>query len=111
MEPQELISFQWSRESDPDGSKFRGLLQAQFAWEMARARRELFLYVVVIVSALGWLIEVWPHAADSLRRLAVLGWPLAAFGLVATACSEWRWQRKRAAYLTELDARPSDGVR
>jgi hypothetical protein len=104
MSEEEFIVFSHDPGRDPDGSKFRGVLEAHQSFERARARRAFLLQVLVMVTlVLAFQLASrasFPHWLD---RLVHLAWAvtLSTFGL--TSFSEWRWRAERARRLADLE--------
>jgi hypothetical protein len=87
---------------DNDPVRFRGVLAAQYAYERARALRELLVHVLAGLSLPVWLAAAWPgRIAGELRSAAVAAWLLCVGGLLAAIVSEWRWHRRRASFIVD----------
>jgi hypothetical protein len=87
---------------DPGGVRLRGALTAQFAYERARALRELLVYVLAALSIPVWIAAAWPATVTAdFRRLAVTVWVLCLASVLVALGSEWRWHRRRASFIVD----------
>jgi hypothetical protein len=99
----QFVVFSVSRDRDPDGSRLRRSIEAQFALDRARARREFFVYLLAALSVPVWLSAAWPHwVSPDLRAVALAAWVLCLLALLTTVGSEWGWFRRRAALIDQV---------
>jgi len=94
----DLVILRAPESRDPGDSRFRGVIEAHFAWERARGVRDLVIYILAILSAPVWLAAVRPQWLPAqVKDLALALWAVSFVGFLMAAASEWKWQRQRAA--------------
>jgi hypothetical protein len=71
-----ILQFTIDKDNDPDRSKLRAILQAQFACERMRAARSWFIHLLAVVGVIIWLEELWPDLVPVDVRI----FTLAVFG-------------------------------
>jgi hypothetical protein len=67
-----MLQFTFNRKLDPDGSKLRKLLEAQFTYEQLRSFRSFYVHLLAIVAVPVWLDLIWPNLLPSELRLFVV---------------------------------------
>jgi hypothetical protein len=93
-----------SPKCDPDGSKLRATLEAQFALERAQSLRDLMLHLLALLSLpLGVILASTGHPLGAARALLLAAWTVGLAGLAIAGGSEWKYRRRRAALLNELE--------
>src|SRR5262245_45448425 len=68
--------FTIDKTRDPDGTKFRSVLEVQLACERIRAARGLFAHLMTVTGVVIWLAAIWPNFLSAEIRffsLAVFG--------------------------------------
>jgi hypothetical protein len=90
-----ILQFTIDKAADPDRSKLRAALEAQFAYERMRAARSWFAHLLAILGVVFWLEAIWPD----LLPVGIRFFALALFGGVLfltlrTAIAEIVSQRK-----------------
>lgn len=99
----DLLVFRHDPARDPDGSKFRALLEAHVALQRVRTARERFTGIFLVVTVASTL-SLAARGPTWLQVLARVSWGFTAFGLAAATVAEWRWRRERTERLEALDA-------
>ncbi len=100
----EVITINVNRAHDPDGSKLRALLTAQFAYERARRTRVRWLWLsaaaslVVALRAHGHWPPVFPSPA---RALTVALCDIVFLRTVFAGATEWWWSCRWTRALAE----------
>jgi hypothetical protein len=93
-----------SPDRDPDGSKLRDTLQAQLALDRALSWRALMLDLLAILSLpLGVALAAAGSPPGRARALLLVAWAAGVAGLAIAGASEWKYRRRRAALLNELE--------
>jgi hypothetical protein len=67
-----IFEFIVDRDRDPDGSKLRALLEAQFAYERMRAGRSFCVHILAILGVAVWSDALWPDLLPTEARLFAL---------------------------------------
>jgi hypothetical protein len=67
-----IFEFTVDRNRDPDGSKLRGLLEAQFTYQRMRAGRSLCAHLLAILGVAIWVDALWPGILAPEARLLTL---------------------------------------
>jgi len=67
-----MLRFTFNRKLDPDGSKLRKLLEAQFTYEQLSSFRSFYVHLLAIAAVPMWLELVWPTLLPSELRLFVV---------------------------------------
>jgi hypothetical protein len=91
----EILQFTIDKAADPDRSKLRAVLEAQFTWERMSAARSWFAHLLAVLGVVFWLEAIWPD----LLPVGIRFFALALFGGVLfltlrTAIAEIVSQRK-----------------
>ena len=87
--------FELSRAQDPDGSKLRGVLTAQFQYERLNAIRVGLAHLLAVGGGFLFLVAGWPAALT--RPAVAFGLALLAVAFVAfviIGIVEYRWYRR-----------------
>jgi hypothetical protein len=60
-----MIQFSVDKNSDPDRSKLRGILEAQFTYERMVAARSCCVHLLAVTGVVIWLEVIWPDLLPS----------------------------------------------
>jgi hypothetical protein len=95
-----------NRDLDPDGSKLRALLEAQYTYERMSAARSFLVHLLAMASMPVWLGASWPALLlAQVRAFALALWVGLFFIAILVGVQEWTWHRRLARYLSEYQAR------
>jgi hypothetical protein len=64
-----MLQFTIDKSRDPDRSKLRRVLEAEFARERMRAARSLFAHLMAITGVVLWLEAIWPDLLSAKMRV------------------------------------------
>lgn len=71
-----ILQFRIDRNSDPDRSELRSVLETQFTYERMKAARSWFTHLLAVTGVVIWLEAIWPDLLPADIRfftLAVFG--------------------------------------
>jgi hypothetical protein len=95
-----MLRFTIDKERDPDRSKLRGILEAQFAYERMSAARSLFAHLLAIVGMVIWLDAIWPDwLPPEVRQFSLVLWGSILVLLIWAAIEEYVSRRRLKRYL------------
>jgi hypothetical protein len=110
-----MIQFSIDKNSDPDRSKLRGILEAQFTYERMVAARSCCVHLLAVTGVVIWLEAIWPDLLSPDIRffaLAVFGGILFLALRVVIEEVVWRVRLKRCLKVNEgvkvMDTHGSD---
>ena len=83
---------------DPDRSKLRAVLEAQFAYERMATARSWFAHLLAVLGVVLWLEAIWPaFLPPGIRFFALTLFGGVLFLTLPTAIAEFVSQRKLSA--------------
>jgi hypothetical protein len=91
---QHFLEFKIDRNSDPDRSKLRTLLEAQFAYERMRTARSWFAHLLAALGVVLWCEVIWPDSLSDVRFFLLAVYGGVFFLTVRAAIAEFLSHRK-----------------
>jgi hypothetical protein len=90
-----IFEFKINKAADPDRSKLRAVLEAQFAYERMATARSWFAHLLAVLGVVLWLEAIWPaFLPPGIRFFALTLFGGVLFLTLPTAIAEFVSQRK-----------------
>lgn len=98
----DLIAFRVSPEGDPEGTAVHGILEAHLAYQRTKAARYVWVHLLAIAGAVGWLCVLVPGVVPAqVRELVLALWGACGVMVIAMAAAERKWSRRQARLLAK----------